>query len=80
MAGAEKALVGFVSKVNHRSHEIAAEDISQLRHAGWGDAQIAEVIHIVALFAMYNRVANSFGLASQGQLALYESQQKESRR
>jgi hypothetical protein len=37
--------------------------------------QIAEAVHVAALFATFNRVANAFGLASQGLLALYESDQ-----
>ncbi len=77
---AEKALLSFAGKVNSRSHEIGAEDISQLRGVGWSEAQIAEAIHIAALFATYNRVANGFGLASQGLLALYENQQTEKTR
>jgi alkylhydroperoxidase family enzyme len=74
---AEKGLLSFAGKVNSRSHEISAEDISKLRSIGWSEAQIAEAIHIAALFATYNRVANGFGLASQGLLELYENQNTE---
>jgi hypothetical protein len=63
-----------VGKVNSRSHEIGAEDILLLRGAGWTEPQIAEAIHVAALFATFNRVANAFGLQSQGLLALCDSE------
>jgi hypothetical protein len=40
-----------------------------------GQLQIAEAVYVAALFATFNRVGNAFGLASQGLLALYESDQ-----
>lgn len=76
-SSAEHALLAFVAKVNSRSQAIVADDMTYLRSSGWNDPQIAEAIHIAALFATYNRVANAFGLASQGLLALYENESTE---
>jgi uncharacterized peroxidase-related enzyme len=70
----EQALLEFVRKVNLNSHEIAKSDVNALLQSGWTELQIAEAVHVAALFATFNRVANAFGLASQGLLALYESQ------
>jgi uncharacterized peroxidase-related enzyme len=64
----EQALLVFARKVNRSSGEIRRPDIEKLRNAGWNDAQIAEAIHIAALFSTFNRVANAFGLESQGLL------------
>ena len=50
-------------------------DVATLHQAGWKDAQIAESIHVTGLFATFNRVANAFGLKSQGLLALYKEQE-----
>lgn len=69
----EQALLSFVSKVNANSYEITRADIETLHGAGWNDLQIAEAIHVAALFATFNRVVNAFGLPSQGLLALYEN-------
>lgn len=69
---AEQLLLAFVRKVNFSSHHVNPEDVSQLKQAGWSELQIAEAIHITALFATFNRVANAFGLSSQGLLGLYE--------
>lgn len=73
LTSAEQALLSFVAKVNARSHEIARKDMEELHHAGWNDLEIAEAIHVGALFATFNRVVNAFGLPSQGLLALYEN-------
>lgn len=74
LTASEQALLVFAQKVNVASHEISGSDIEALHHAGWSDAQAAEAIHVTALFATFNRVANAFGLESQGLLTLYESQ------
>jgi uncharacterized peroxidase-related enzyme len=69
----EQALLAFVGKVNGSSHKIGRADIEALNQAGWSDEQIAEAIHVAALFATFNRVVNAFGLPSQGLLAMYEN-------
>jgi alkylhydroperoxidase family enzyme len=58
--------------VNRSSQEIGKEDVAALTSAGWSELQIAEAVHVAALFATFNRIANAFGLQSQGLLALYE--------
>jgi uncharacterized peroxidase-related enzyme len=75
LTNAEQALLGFVRKVNLNSHQIAKCDVDALLQSGWNQQQIAEAVHVAALFATFNRVANAFGLTSQGLLALYESDQ-----
>ena len=67
---AESLLLTFVGKVTAASHLTSAEDIQSLRDIGWTDEQIAETIHLAGAFAFFNRVANTFGLRSQGLLGL----------
>ncbi len=69
---AEQALLRFVAKVNLNSCQISRADIEQMLQAGWAEPQIAEAVHIAALFAAFNRIANAFGLDSQGLLADYD--------
>jgi len=64
----ERILLQFVQKVSCESYAVSPKDISRLRDAGWSDQQIAEAVHVTALFACFNRVANAFGLPSQGLL------------
>ncbi len=72
LSTAEQLLLGFVQKVNGESHRIDTADVAALSQAGWSQLQIAEAIHVAALFATFNRVANAFGLPSQDLLALYK--------
>jgi uncharacterized peroxidase-related enzyme len=73
LTAAEQALLEFAGEVNINSHKIAKSDVDALIQSGWSQQQIAEAVHVAALFATFNRVANAFGLKSQGLLALYES-------
>jgi uncharacterized peroxidase-related enzyme len=61
----ERALLSFAGKVNCESYKISPSDVARLTDAGWNEQQIAETVHIAALFACFNRVANAFGLPSQ---------------
>jgi uncharacterized peroxidase-related enzyme len=69
---AEQVLLAFARKVNFSSDEIVRTDVELLLNAGWSELQVAEAVHVAALFSTFNRVANAFGLASQGLLSLYE--------
>ena len=40
-------------------------DVEAMREHGFRDLEIAEAIHITALFATFNRVVSAFGLPSQ---------------
>jgi uncharacterized peroxidase-related enzyme len=66
----ERLLLEFVGKVTLDSYKVSADDVSALRLAGWDDLQIAETIHVTALFACFNRVVNAFGLPSQGMFGM----------
>jgi uncharacterized peroxidase-related enzyme len=65
------ALLRFVQKITNDSSSICLQDMEELRNSGWTDLQIAEAIHLAALFACFNRVVNAFGLPSQELLAVY---------
>jgi uncharacterized peroxidase-related enzyme len=68
---AQRALVYFAQKITDDASSITPGDVESLRASGWADLQIAETIHIVAIFAFFNRVVNAFGLPSQDLLGAY---------
>jgi uncharacterized peroxidase-related enzyme len=70
----QSALIHFAQKITDDSSSIVPQDVEELRDLGWTDLQIAEAIHLTALFACFNRVVNAFGLPSQRLLADYEEQ------
>jgi AhpD family alkylhydroperoxidase len=47
---AELALLKFAAKVNTNSPAITRADVETAMHAGWTEAQVAEAVHIAALF------------------------------
>ena len=61
---AELTLLKFAGKVNIDSSAVTGADVEATIHDGWTKAQVAEAVHIVALFAAFNRIANGFGLPS----------------
>jgi uncharacterized peroxidase-related enzyme len=70
LSDAERQLLLYVGKVNGESFRITKEDAQQLRELGWNDEQIAEAVHVAVMMGLCNRVANAFGLPSQGFLDL----------
>ena len=68
-AKAEHALLEFVAAVNRGGETVTPTGVQNLRNHGWTDLQIAEAIHLTALFATFNRVVNAFGLPSRELLA-----------
>jgi len=66
----ERQLLDFARKVTNESYKVTPDDIRRLNDVGWNQLQIAEATHITALFAFFNRVANTFGLPSQHRLDL----------
>ena len=58
----ECELLQFAKTLTLSPHKNTPENVAALRHAGWGDEQIAEAVYITALFAFFNRVADAFGL------------------
>jgi uncharacterized peroxidase-related enzyme len=62
--GAELELLKFTGKVNIDSSAVTRADVEAALHTGWTEAQVAEAVHIAALFAAFNRIANGFGLPS----------------
>lgn len=62
----ERALLEVVRTVTQHAYRTTDEQIETLRGHGWTDPQIAEMVYITALFAFFNRVADAFGIDSQG--------------
>lgn len=63
---AERALLRLVEVVTRHAYRTSDADVEALRQHGWTDPQIAEAVYITALFAFFNRVADAFGIESQG--------------
>lgn len=71
----QRTLLEFARKITQDSQALTPTDIDCMRASGWGDLQIAEAIHVTALFATFNRVVNAFGLPSQHLLDAFEQEE-----
>ncbi len=58
----ERELLRFVKLVTEGAYRTTDADVERLRNVGWTDPQIAEMVYITGLFALFNRVADAFGL------------------
>ena len=67
---AERALLDYATKVTEAAYRTTDQDVQTLRGHGWTEPQIAEAVYIIAMFAFFNRVADAFGIASQGYLEM----------
>ena len=56
----------MVEIVTRHAYRLTDEDVQRLRDAGWTEPQIAEMVYVTAIFAFFNRVADAFGIDSQG--------------
>lgn len=66
----ERVMLEFVGLLTKHAYRNTSEDVQTLRDVGWTDNQIAECVYITALFAMFNRVADAFGLEDPGYSAM----------
>ncbi len=60
----ELALLSFAGKVNANSSTVTRIDVETAMRSGWTEDQVTEAVHVAALFAAFNRIANGFGLPS----------------
>ena len=66
LSEAERVLMRFVERITLHAWKNTADDVQQVRDAGWSDEQIAEAVYITAMFAFFNRVSDAFGLNDPG--------------
>lgn len=68
----EKALLRFVSKVNHDSPAMSPDDMKPLYEVGWADDAIYYAITVCALFNFYNRWIDASGVHAMSEEAHHE--------
>ena len=66
VSDAERAMLEFATLLTRHAWKNTPEDVQRLRDVGWSEEQIGETVYITALFAMFNRIADAFGLQDPG--------------
>ena len=64
-----RLLLDFVATVTRHAYRVTDEQVQGLRDAGWSDEQIAEAVYVTALFNLFVRLADAFGIEPP---AMYE--------
>jgi alkylhydroperoxidase family enzyme len=66
-----RKLLDFVETITRHAHRVTDDQVQDLREAGWSDEQIAEAVYDAALFNLFVRLADAFGIEPP---AIYEPQ------
>ena len=64
-----RLLLDFVETITRHAYGVTDEQVQGLRDAGWSDDQIAEAVYVAALFNLFVRLADTFGIEPP---AMYE--------
>jgi len=64
-----RLLLDFVETITRHAYKVTDEQVQGLRDAGWSDEQIAEAVYVAALFNLFVRLADTFGIEPP---AMYE--------
>ena len=59
---AHRKLLEFVETITRHAYKVTDEQVQELRDLGWTDEQIAEAVYDAALFNLFVRLADSFGI------------------
>ena len=65
---ADRALLDYADKLTRTPAAMGDADTAALHAAGWSDAQVWEATFTVSIFAMFNRMADAFGLEPPDQM------------
>jgi alkylhydroperoxidase family enzyme len=65
----ERLLLEFAGTISQAAYRVTDEQVRGLRDAGWSDEQIAEAAYEAALFSLFVRLADTFGIETP---AVYE--------
>jgi alkylhydroperoxidase family enzyme len=65
----ERLLLEFVGMIARAAYRVTDEQVQGLREVGWTDEQIAEAAYVAALFSLFVRLADTFGIEPP---AIYE--------
>jgi len=58
----ERLLLEFSGTISQAAYRVTDEQVQGLRDVGWSDEQIAEAAYEAALFSLFVRLADTFGI------------------
>jgi alkylhydroperoxidase family enzyme len=58
----ERLLLEFAGTIARAAYRVTDEQVQGLRELGWTDEQVAEAAYVAALFSLFVRLADTFGI------------------
>ena len=58
----ERLLLEFAATITRAAYQVTDDQVQGLRDVGWTDEQIAEAAYVAALFNLFVRLADTFGI------------------
>jgi alkylhydroperoxidase family enzyme len=58
----ERLLLEFAGTISGAAYKVTDEQVENLREVGWSEEQIAEAAYVAALFSLFVRLADTFGI------------------
>jgi len=58
----ERLLLEFAGTISRAAYRVTDEQVQALRDIGWSEEQIAEAAYVAALFSLFVRLADTFGI------------------
>jgi alkylhydroperoxidase family enzyme len=58
----ERHLLEFAGTISRAAYHVTDEQVQGQREVGWTDEQIAEAAYVAALFGLFVRLADTFGI------------------
>jgi alkylhydroperoxidase family enzyme len=58
----ERLLLEFAGTISKAAYRVTDEQVQALRDVGWSEEQIAEAAYVAALFSLFVRLADTFGI------------------
>jgi alkylhydroperoxidase family enzyme len=58
----ERLLLEFAGTIARAAYRVTDDQVQALREVGWTEEQIAEAAYVAALFSLFVRLADTFGI------------------
>lgn len=62
LSEADRKMLTYAVKLAREPRSMTRDDVETLRTAGFSDAAILEIVHVVGFFSYYNRLADGLGI------------------
>jgi len=62
LADADRVMLEYSENLALRPGDCSETDVERLREAGFGDAEILDIVQVVGYYAFVNRLANGLGV------------------